>query len=296
MIELQPGAIDFGRAPVPGVRDKRIAEGELFADLETGVGTHTRFVAAAEAVSAEVVRSHERKQQRAVSDEIARQAEIEQGHATASVAVIHPLLRRKLNASGPLDRSEWNLLHVASILDRRREKRLVTDVFLVVQQFGLNVDAAHAGVEPDTRRKSAVRQRVRDAKLGEDRAVAHHSICSLVVDAELRRAGLRHSLPVRHRNVAPAVEAAIQFPQIAFVHLTRHHVGRTAEGFPLLRLVEQTRHGAIGEVERDTVILVLDDPDASGLLARFVGSRRSRVPGNDSVSRIPERRHVMSDE
>src|SRR2546429_3012295 len=128
MIELQPGAVNLGRAPVAGVRDKRIAEGEPFAHLETGVGTHTRFVAAAEAVSAEVVRSHERKHQRAVSDEIARQAEIEQGHATASVAVIHPLLRRELNASWPLDRSEGDLLHVASILERRPEKRLVTDV------------------------------------------------------------------------------------------------------------------------------------------------------------------------
>src|SRR5205823_2981647 len=97
-----------------------------------------------------------------------RQAEVEQGHATASFAVIHPLLRRKLNASGPLDRAEGDFLHVASILDRRREKRLVTNVFLVVQQFGLNVDPAPAAVEPDTRRKSAVRQRVRDAKLGED--------------------------------------------------------------------------------------------------------------------------------
>src|SRR5437879_7447289 len=61
MIELQPGAVNLRRAPVAGVRDKRVAEGEPFADLETGVRTHTLFVAAAEAVSAEVVRSHERK-------------------------------------------------------------------------------------------------------------------------------------------------------------------------------------------------------------------------------------------
>src|SRR5437867_8523555 len=121
MIELQPGAIDFSPAPIACMRDKRILEGKPPADLETGVRGHARLVAAAEAVSAEVVRPHQRKHQCAVGDEIARQAEVEQSDAVASVAVIHPLLRRELDPSGPLDCAKRNLLYVASILDRRRE-------------------------------------------------------------------------------------------------------------------------------------------------------------------------------
>src|SRR5439155_27220965 len=111
----------------------------------------------------------------AIRDKIARQAEVEQGHAAAAVAVIHPVLRRELDPNGPLDYAERNLLHVAPLLDGRREKRLVADVFLVVHEFGLDLDAAHAGVEPDARGEAAAREWMRHVELSKHRSTAERA-------------------------------------------------------------------------------------------------------------------------
>src|SRR5439155_27322144 len=102
------------------------------------------------------MRAQQREHQGAVGLEIAWQADIEQRHPASTVAVVHPVLRRKLNAWRSLQRAEWDLLQVASILDRCREQRLVTHIFLSVNQFRPEFHPLYPGVQPHPRAEGAV--------------------------------------------------------------------------------------------------------------------------------------------
>src|SRR5439155_20945483 len=111
MVEFHAVAIDGGLAPVALMRNQGIAEGELSGQFEAGFGAHAWFVAAAEAVVTEVVRTHQGEDHRAVvRHQIARQTKVEQSNAAAPITIIDPALRRKLDSDGALNRAKGNFL------------------------------------------------------------------------------------------------------------------------------------------------------------------------------------------
>ena len=134
MIELQSVAEDACLAPVAGVGNQGVLHGPLLAQLKPRVGRHSRLIAAAEAVGAQRVGTEQGDHHGAVGDEVAGQADIEQGEPAAAVAVVDPVLRGELDGGGSVDRSERDLVRALALLDRRREKRLVADILLLVDQ------------------------------------------------------------------------------------------------------------------------------------------------------------------
>src|SRR3954469_1091776 len=88
MVELHSFSINLGFAPVAAVWDQRVMKLALAADLVSGVGCHPRYEAAAETVAGERVGAKEREDERAVGDEIAAEADVEQRDAFVAVAVI----------------------------------------------------------------------------------------------------------------------------------------------------------------------------------------------------------------
>src|SRR6266496_1893491 len=153
--------------------------------------------------------------------------------------VVHPCLRRELDAGGSLEGAKRNFLNVSTVMDRGRKQGLIADVFLVVHQPRLDVDPTDASGQPDSSRKPAIRERVRDGELGENRPATNRSVRPAVLIAEVRLAGLRHTLLVGHGNEAGAIEATIEFPQIALVLFPRYNVRRSGKHFPSILFVEQ---------------------------------------------------------
>ena len=100
MIELQSVAEHAGVAPVAGVGNQGVLHGPLLAQLKSRVGRHSRLIAAAESVGAQRVGAEQGDHHGAVGDEVAGQADIEQGEPAAAVAMVDPVLCGELDAAG----------------------------------------------------------------------------------------------------------------------------------------------------------------------------------------------------
>src|SRR5438094_2642234 len=83
VVEFEPSPIDASLLPATQVRDKRIVERALFAQLQSQVGRHARLVPAKKGISGNHRGAHQGEDERAVGDVIARQTAIQKRYALA---------------------------------------------------------------------------------------------------------------------------------------------------------------------------------------------------------------------
>ncbi len=174
-------------------------------------------------------------------DHVAGQANVQHGQTVLAVSVVNPVLRGELDARGTLDRAEGNLVHALATLDRCREKGLVANVFLVVDQPYATVDPAQPLINPHGRRVSSRIERVRHRELREDRARSQHAGLATELVAEDGLSHRGHWLMGCHGDLAAPVQATIKLPQVSLVGLSRHDVGRTRKDLPVPVLDSQAR-------------------------------------------------------
>jgi len=257
IVELQPVAHRARRAPIALMRNQGVVEDQLLSQFEAGVRGHARLVAAAEPVGHDPRRAHQGEHQSAVADDMARQAPVEQREAPLAVAVVDPVLRRKLDPLGPFHRAEGDFVSASARANRRGEQRLVSDELVVVADAGLDIDSRQPSVEPNARGERAFGpEGVRHAELGEDGPSDAGARVPFELMAEGRLAGLGHGLFARHGDAAAAIQRLVQLPKVAAVVLARHHIGRAQQDFPVARLDPQAGHGPGGRVQAHATVLV----------------------------------------
>src|SRR6266571_2273293 len=171
MFEFQSGSIGAGDFPVAVMRDQGVVEGPFFPKLQTRVRRHAALITASLAVGLNSRRAHQRKHQGAFGHVIARKAAVEHRDASPPIAILDPVLGGKFLGGWPLDRAEGNLLDISTVSDRGRKQEAIADKFVVVQEFGSEVEARNSGVEPHAGGESSFAKSVLDREFGKDRSL-----------------------------------------------------------------------------------------------------------------------------
>src|SRR5579859_4622562 len=103
-VELLTCLRDPCSTPIPGMRDKRIAQSTLHIELLAGVRRVSPVVVSLS------YRSHQGEDQSSARHQVSGHGLVDKGHPGSPIAEIDPVLRRILDGERTLQRTEWNLL------------------------------------------------------------------------------------------------------------------------------------------------------------------------------------------
>ena len=233
VVEFEPSSIDASLLPATQVRDKRIVERALFAQLQSQVGRHARLVPAKKGISGNHRGAHQGEDERAVGDVIARQTAIQKRYAFGAVTPVDPVLGRKLLRGGTLNAAERDFVEPLAARDRSRDQHAVADEFIIVEYLGLNIHTLNAAIEAHSGSKPATAERMRYLELRPYRTNFRHAAASHPLVTQVRPSWSRQAVFPSHSGKPGAVQRSIQLPEIAAILLLGDDVrGAATERIP----------------------------------------------------------------